>query len=111
VLAVAATRAEGASSFTGVGELRAKESDRIAAVSASLARMGATVAESESGLEVVGPTQLRGAVIESGGDHRIAMAMAVAGLVARGETRILGADAADVSYPGFWEDLERVAMR
>ncbi|HUF11084.1 MAG TPA: 3-phosphoshikimate 1-carboxyvinyltransferase [Rhodothermales bacterium] len=111
VLAVAATRADGTSSFTGVGELRAKESDRIAAVSASLARMGATVAESESGLEVLGPTQLSGAVIESGGDHRIAMAMAVAGLVAGGETRILGADAANVSYPGFWEDLERVAVR
>ncbi len=111
ILAVAATRADGVSTFTGVGELRAKESDRIAAVSSSLTAMGANLSVSETAFEVAGPSKLHGVVIDSRGDHRIAMAMAVAGLLAGGETRILGADAAGVSYPGFWSDLERLAQR
>lgn len=111
ILAVAATRATGGGRFTGVGELRAKESDRIEAVSSSLSALGAKVNVSTSAFEVEGPTRLKGTTIDSLGDHRIAMAAAVAGLVAEGETRILRAEAVEVSYPGFWEDLERVTRR
>lgn len=111
ILAVVATQAKGNSSFEGVGELRAKESDRISAVAAGLSRLGVKITVSESSFEVPGPTRLKGGVIDSLGDHRIAMAMAVAGLAADGQTTIQGAEAAAVSYPGFWEDLERLAIR
>jgi len=111
ILAVAATQASGRSAFTGVGELRAKESDRIAAISTSLSTLGAEVRVLESAFEITGPVKLRGGTIDSVGDHRIAMAMAVAGLLASGETRILRAEAAGVSYPGFWEDLDRLVQR
>jgi len=111
VLAVAATAAEGTSRFSGVGELRAKESDRIAAVSFMLSSMGATVSERKESFTVDGPTQLSGARVDSRHDHRIAMAAGIAGLAAEGETIITGAEIANVSYPTFWEDLERLAGR
>jgi 3-phosphoshikimate 1-carboxyvinyltransferase len=91
------------------GELRVKESDRITAICANLRVMGADVEEMPDGFEVTGGQRLRGADILSGGDHRIAMAFGVAGLAAEGETRIHGAECADVSYPGFWDVLSRVA--
>jgi 3-phosphoshikimate 1-carboxyvinyltransferase len=111
VLAVLAARAEGTTEVRDAAELRVKESDRIAMVAANLARMGARCEALEDGIRVEGPAALRGARIETGGDHRIAMAFAVAGLLAEGETVIEDADCADVSYPGFYEDLERVAVR
>jgi 3-phosphoshikimate 1-carboxyvinyltransferase len=94
-------------------ELRVKESDRIAALAENLRRMGATVEERKDGLKVAGRAagKLRGAEIEPHGDHRIAMAFAVAALGAEGETTIRNADCAGVSYPTFYEDLERVAER
>jgi 3-phosphoshikimate 1-carboxyvinyltransferase len=94
-------------------ELRVKESDRIAALAENLRRMGATVDERPDGLRVEGRTsgKLRGAEIDPHGDHRIAMAFAVAGLAAEGATTIRDADCAGVSYPKFYEDLERVAAR
>jgi 3-phosphoshikimate 1-carboxyvinyltransferase len=94
-------------------ELRVKESDRIAALAENLRRMGATVDERKDGLKVEGRAagQLRGAEIEPHGDHRIAMAFAVAALGAEGDTIIRDADCAGVSYPTFYEDLERVAER
>jgi len=94
-------------------ELRVKESDRIAALAENLRRMGATVEERPDGLRVEGRAagKLRGAEIEPYGDHRIAMAFAVAALAANGATLIRDADCAAVSYPTFFADLERVAER
>ncbi len=91
-------------------ELRVKESDRIAAVAINLRKMGAEVEEWPDGMRIPGGQNLHGAELESFGDHRIAMAFAVAALRARGETTILGADAAGVSYPRFFEELDRVTM-
>ena len=87
-------------------ELRVKESDRIAAVAANLRAMGALVEEREDGLKIPGDQELHGAELDSFGDHRIAMAFAVAGLRARGETKIQGADAAVISYPAFFDVLD-----
>jgi 3-phosphoshikimate 1-carboxyvinyltransferase len=94
-------------------ELRVKESDRIAALAENLRRMGATIEERKDGLKVAGRSagKLRGAEIEPHGDHRIAMAFAVAALGAEGDTIIRDADCAGVSYPTFYEDLERTAER
>jgi 3-phosphoshikimate 1-carboxyvinyltransferase len=94
-------------------ELRVKESDRIAALAENLKRMGASVEERPDGLKVEGRKagKLRGAEIDPHGDHRIAMAFAVAGLAAEGATVIRGAECAGVSYPTFFEDLKRVAER
>jgi len=92
-------------------ELRVKESDRIAVLVENLRRMGATVEERSDGLKVEGRSagKLHGAEIEPHGDHRIAMAFAVAALGAEGETVIRDADCAGVSYPAFFEDLRRLA--
>lgn len=94
-------------------ELRVKESDRIAALAENLKRMGATVEERPDGLKVAGRSagKLHGAEIEPRGDHRIAMAFAVAALGAEGNTLIRDAGCAAVSYPTFYEDLKRVAER
>jgi 3-phosphoshikimate 1-carboxyvinyltransferase len=94
-------------------ELRVKESDRISALAENLRRMGATVEERPDGLRVEGRAggKLHGAEIEPHGDHRIAMTFAVAALAANGTTVIRDADCAAVSYPAFYEDLERVAER
>jgi len=86
-------------------ELRVKESDRIASVAANLRLMGAEVEELEDGLRIPGNQTLRGASLDSFGDHRIAMAFAVAALRAEGETEIKGADAAVISYPEFFDTL------
>ncbi|MBZ5512772.1 MAG: 3-phosphoshikimate 1-carboxyvinyltransferase [Acidobacteriia bacterium] len=92
-------------------ELRVKESDRIAAVASNLRTMGARVEEREDGLLVPGGQTLHGAEIESHGDHRIAMAFAIAALRAEGETIIHGAEAARISYPEFFEALEKITQR
>jgi 3-phosphoshikimate 1-carboxyvinyltransferase len=106
VLAVAATQAVGTTVVRDAAELRAKESDRVATVVAELRRLGARIEERPDGFVVDGPTPLCGALGESHGDHRIAMALAVAALVAKGETAIEGSEAIDVSYPGFLDVLE-----
>jgi 3-phosphoshikimate 1-carboxyvinyltransferase len=92
-------------------ELRVKESDRLAALAENLKRMGATVEERPDGLRVEGRDagQVHGAEIDPRGDHRIAMAFSVAGLAASGETRILDSDCAGVSYPNFFQELQRLA--
>jgi 3-phosphoshikimate 1-carboxyvinyltransferase len=92
-------------------ELRVKESDRIAAVAANLRLMGAQVEEREDGLKIPGNQTLRGAELDSVGDHRIAMAFAVAALRARGETLICGAESAAISYPAFFQTLDEVVER
>jgi 3-phosphoshikimate 1-carboxyvinyltransferase len=92
-------------------ELRVKESDRIASVAANLRAMGAEVEEFDDGLRIPGGQKLRGAALDSFGDHRIAMAFAVAALRAEGETEITGADAAVISYPEFFNTLESFVQR
>ena len=92
-------------------ELRVKESDRIAAVVINLRKMGAQVEEFEDGVKIPGGQTLRGAELDSFGDHRIAMTIAVAALRAEGETLIQGAESAAISYPAFFDALEEVAQR
>lgn len=111
VLAILGSQVEGGLEISDAAELRIKESDRIAAVTDNLRRMGATLEEKPDGLIIPGGQKLRGADIVTAGDHRIAMAFAVAGLVAEGETRIHDAECADVSFPGFWDALGSVAVR
>ncbi len=111
VLAVLGTQTEQGLSISGAQELRVKESDRIATVAENLRRMGAHVEERPDGLEIPGGQRLHGARLDSFGDHRIAMAFAVAALVAEGETSLEGADTAQVSFPGFYDVLDRVAER
>lgn len=106
VLAVAATRLPGTSRITGAAELRVKESDRIAAMARGLSAMGGDITELPDGWEIRGPRHLEGARISSGGDHRVALALAVAGLLADGQTEIEESECVDISYPAFWGDLE-----
>jgi 3-phosphoshikimate 1-carboxyvinyltransferase len=106
VLAVAATQLAGRTLISGARELRVKESDRIAAMAAGLAAMGATIQELPDGWDITGPVRLKGARVSSFDDHRVAMALAVAGLLAEGETEVDGADCVAISYPRFWDDLE-----
>ena len=87
-------------------ELRVKESDRIAALAANLRQMGAEVEERDDGLKIPGAQSLHGAEIDSHGDHRIAMAFAVAALRAQGDTQIRGAESAAISYPAYFHTLE-----
>ncbi|HXM95167.1 MAG TPA: 3-phosphoshikimate 1-carboxyvinyltransferase [Candidatus Dormibacteraeota bacterium] len=97
----------------GAAELRVKESDRIAALADNLRRMGATLEERPDGLKVAGRQtgKLRGAEIDPRGDHRIAMAFAVAALAAHGPSVVRNAECAGVSYPNFFEELQRLAQR
>jgi 3-phosphoshikimate 1-carboxyvinyltransferase len=111
VLAAVAPYSEDGVEVRDAKELRVKESDRIAAVAANLRKMGAEVEERPDGMRIPGGQHLHGADLDSFGDHRIAMAFAVAALRAEGETRIQGADAAGVSYPKFFAELETVVGR
>jgi 3-phosphoshikimate 1-carboxyvinyltransferase len=105
IFAVAATQAEGTTAIRDASELRVKESDRISSVATELAKLAARVEERPDGLVIHGPTRLVGAVVDSHRDHRLAMALAVAGLVARGETVVQNAEAIHDSFPGFVETM------
>lgn len=107
-LAIAAVFAEGRTEVRDAAELRVKESDRIAMLAVGLRTMGARIEELPDGFVIEGTGRLRGATVESHGDHRLAMAFAVAGLLAEGETAIEGAECVAVSYPGFWDDIDRL---
>jgi 3-phosphoshikimate 1-carboxyvinyltransferase len=109
VLAVAATQIAGTSVIAGAGELRVKESDRLEAMEAGLNAMGADVAVDADGWVIKGPRRLEGARVDSAGDHRVAMALAVAAMIADGKTEIEGAECVDISYPGFFDHLEYLA--
>lgn len=111
VLAAIAPYTAGGIRIRDAKELRVKESDRIALVAQNLRAMGAEVAEFEDGLDVPGGQTLHGATIDSGSDHRIAMAFSVAALRAEGETLIQGANSAAISFPEFFTLLEQVADR
>jgi 3-phosphoshikimate 1-carboxyvinyltransferase len=106
VLAVAASQLPGTSRITGAGELRVKESDRIAAMAEGLGAMGADIKALDDGWEINGPRHLEGAHVDSHRDHRVAMALAVAGLLADGTTEIVDAECVEISYPGFFDQLE-----
>ena len=109
VLAVAACFAEGTTVIRDAEELRVKESDRIETTVGELKSLGATIEARQDGMVIQGTGRLRGAACRSHGDHRLAMALAVAGLLADGETTVHGADAAAVSYPEFWQHLDQLA--
>lgn len=110
VLAVMATQLDGVSRIRGAAELRVKESDRIQTVAAGLRQMGAEVVTHPDGMDIEGPVRLRGATIDAVGDHRIAMAFAIAGLAAEGETAILNAESIRTSYPDFERDLWQLCI-
>lgn len=104
-LAVAATQAQGTTVVRDAAELRVKETDRIAALATELRAMGASFQPTPDGFVIAGPTPLHGARVDAHGDHRMAMALAVAGLAARGETVISGAETVAKSFPAFVETL------
>lgn len=108
VFAVLATQAEGKTIIKDAEELRVKETDRVATVVSELTKLGGVVEGTPDGLVVVGASELTGCECDSFGDHRIGMAMAIAGLVASGETKITGAEAIDVSFPGFAASLQSI---
>lgn len=101
VLAVAATQARGSTHVRNAEELRVKETDRISTVVAELRKLGAHIEAQPDGFIVKGPTPLRGAVVDSHGDHRLAMALCIAGLLAHGETTIMDTECMADSFPGF----------
>jgi len=111
VIAAIAPFTEGGVSIRDAGELRVKESDRIALVVKNLRAMGAEVTEHEDGMDIPGGQRLQGGVIDSGMDHRIAMAFSIAALRAEGETEIRGAEAASISFPEFFTWLDELAIR
>jgi 3-phosphoshikimate 1-carboxyvinyltransferase len=111
LMAIIATQAQGTTVIRDAFELRQKETDRIKLVVTNLRKMGARIGELEDGMAIDGGVDLEGAEISSYGDHRIAMAFAIAGLVARGETVIKDAECVATSYPSFWDDLASLAHR
>ncbi|MCH8940425.1 MAG: hypothetical protein IIC27_04805 [Chloroflexi bacterium] len=111
VLVVAACFAHGTTVIRDAAELRMKETDRITAMVQELRNMGAVIQELPDGIVVEGSGSLKGTTCQSYGDHRVAMALAIAGLLAEGETVIEGAECVSVSYPEFWEHLETMTKR
>jgi 3-phosphoshikimate 1-carboxyvinyltransferase len=108
VLAVAACCADGVSRVTGAEELRVKETDRLAVMARQLGAMGARIEEFADGMSIEGGVLLHGAEVDSETDHRVAMSLAVAAQIASGSTQLYRAEAAAVSYPTFWDDLQRL---
>jgi 3-phosphoshikimate 1-carboxyvinyltransferase len=108
VLCLAAAVAQGTTTIRGAGELRYKESDRIAGIADGLAALGADVVVDGDDIRIRGGRALTGSTVDSLDDHRLAMAFAIAGLVAAGRTSVLRPSSASISYPGFFDDLGRV---
>jgi 3-phosphoshikimate 1-carboxyvinyltransferase len=108
ILAVAAALALGTTTISDAAELRVKETDRLAAIATNLRAMGGQVQETEDGLIITGGIPLHGARVDSFGDHRIAMAFAIAGLFAEGETIVTNTECVNTSYPGFFQALENI---
>ncbi len=108
LIAVVATQAQGKTVVSGARELRVKETDRIKAIVSELKKMGADIEEREDGFVVNGPTRLQGAVCENYNDHRIAMSLAVAALLAEGKTVIKNSECISISFPGFEKTLQKL---
>jgi 3-phosphoshikimate 1-carboxyvinyltransferase len=110
ILCVAATQAEGITTIRGAEELRVKESDRIKSMATELRKMGAEIEEFDDGLSIMGKRGLKGAFIESYRDHRVAMSLSIAALIADGTTTISGVSSVNISFPGFFEILRRLTL-
>jgi 3-phosphoshikimate 1-carboxyvinyltransferase len=108
VLCLAAAVASGTTRIDGVGELRHKESDRVAGIAAGLVALGAAVSVDGDTMTIEGGRRLEGAATDSMDDHRLAMTFAIAGLIAGGGTAITQPGSAAISYPGFFDEIERV---
>ena len=108
-LAIAAALAEGETLISGVAELRVKEVDRLAALAGELGKLGISVAAGQDSLRILGGRRLCGGVVQSRGDHRMAMALAIAALFAQGEVRVEDVACVDTSFPGFARLLAEVA--
>ena len=108
LIAVVASQAKGKTVVSGAKELRVKETDRIKAIVSELKKMGACIEEKEDGFIVEGPSKLKGSVCESYNDHRIAMSLAVAALLAEGKTIIKNSECIDISFPGFEKTLQKL---
>lgn len=108
IIVLAATQAEGKTVISGAKELKVKESDRIHSVASQLNKMGADIQETDDGFIINGPTKLNGATVDSFDDHRIAMMLSVAGLIAEGQTEILKSDCVKISFANFYEVLEKI---
>ena len=108
IIVLAATQAEGQTVISGAKELKVKESDRIHSVASQLNKMGADIKETDDGFIINGPTKLKGATVDSFDDHRIAMMLSIAGLIAEGETEILNSDCVKISFANFYEVLKKI---
>ncbi|MDZ4246020.1 MAG: 3-phosphoshikimate 1-carboxyvinyltransferase, partial [Dehalococcoidia bacterium] len=108
VIALAACFARGTTIIKDAGELRAKESDRIETTTSELSKLGANIEALPDGMIINGPCPLKGGITNSHFDHRLAMTLAVAGMVSPNKTVIDNSQVAEVSYPSFWEDLTRL---
>jgi 3-phosphoshikimate 1-carboxyvinyltransferase len=109
ILCIAAAKANGTTTISGAEELRVKESDRIKAMATEMSKMGIHVEEHPDGMSITGTESIRGAQVDSHGDHRIAMSMAVAGLVADGTTTINNASAVSISFPDFFQIIRKLS--
>ncbi|MCI0855851.1 MAG: 3-phosphoshikimate 1-carboxyvinyltransferase [Chloroflexi bacterium] len=108
-IAVAASFAQGRTVVRDAEELRVKETDRIAALTSQLRKLGVAIEEQPDGFVIEGGGALRGGNVSGGGDHRLTMSLAIAGLLADGETAIEDEESVAISYPGFWEELDSLA--
>ena len=110
ILAVLATQALGRTMIRDAGELRLKESDRLASLTSELTKLGAQIVEQPEGLEISGPTKLWGAKVHSHGDHRLALALEVAALFAEGKVEIQDRECGAISFPGFSQTLHKIIV-
>lgn len=108
IIALCATQAEGTTVISGAKELRVKESDRLKVVASQLLKMGADITETEDGLIIKGKTKLNGDIVDSFKDHRIAMMLSIAGLIAEGQTTIIDSDCVQISFSNFYEVLKGI---
>ena len=111
ILALAACMAKGTTTIRNAEDLRNKESDRLNTTASELSNLGAKVTENTDGLSIHGTGYLNGGSARSHNDHRIAMTLGIAGLLAKNVVTVNGAEVVDISYPGFWRDLEFIAYQ
>jgi 3-phosphoshikimate 1-carboxyvinyltransferase len=111
ILCIAASAASGTTKITGAQELRVKESDRIASMARALSKVNVEVEEREDGIIIKGTGNFKAATVQSYGDHRVAMALAVAGLKAQGEMIVEDAECINTSFPGFFDTLNTLRSR
>ena len=108
ILTVAACFCNGVSEIKDAKELRVKETDRLKVMARQLKKFGANISEKEDGLIITGDSKFNSAEVDSETDHRVSMSLAIAALLAKGSTNIKRAEASKVSYPTFWDDLEKL---